>query len=88
MKNFFYKLCFFLILTLVPLNLNAEVLKKTEVYGNERIAIETVIVYGGIEKGKDYSQEDINDVKGIASSLGNLGIIYSDLGEISKAHDY
>ena len=62
MKNFFYKLCFFLILTLVPLNLNAEVLKKTEVYGNERIAIETVIVYGGIEKGKDYSQEDINDV--------------------------
>ena len=62
MKNFFYKLCFFLILTLVPLNLNDEVLKKTEVYGNERIAIETVIVYGGIEKGKDYSQEDINDV--------------------------
>ena len=62
MKNFFYKLYFFLILTLVPLNLNAEVLKKAEVYGNERIGIETIIVYGGIEKGKDYSQEDINDV--------------------------
>ena len=62
MKNFFYKLYFFLILALLPLKLNAEVLKKAEVYGNERIAIETVIVYGGIEKGKDYSQEDINNM--------------------------
>ena len=47
---------------LIPLKLNAEVLNKAEVSGNQRISIETIIVYGGIEKGKDYSPEDINNI--------------------------
>ena len=62
MKNFFYKIYLILILALFPIHLNAEVLKKTEVSGNERISVETIIVYGDIEKGKDYSQDDINNI--------------------------
>ena len=62
MKYFFYKLSFFLFMILIPLKLNAEVLNKAEVSGNQRISIETIIVYGGIEKGKDYSPEDINNI--------------------------
>ena len=62
MKNFIYKFYFILFLTLLPLKTNAEVLKKSEVYGNERISKETIIVYGEIKNGKDYSQEDLNEI--------------------------
>ena len=62
MKYNFYKILFLTLLLLFPFKVNSEVLKKTEVYGNERIAVETIVVYGGIEKGKNYSQEDINNI--------------------------
>ena len=62
MKYNFYKILFLTLLLLFSFKVNAEVLKKTEVYGNERIAVETIVVYGGIEKGKNYSQEDINNI--------------------------
>jgi len=38
----------------------AEKLNKIVILGNERISDETLIVYGEIEKNKDYSQEEIN----------------------------
>ena len=62
MRIILYKFCFFFILALAPFTLHAEILKKVEVYGNERIIKDTIIVYGEIEKGKDYSQEDINNI--------------------------
>ncbi len=62
MKKTFYKFCLFLILTFLPFNLQAEILKKVEVYGNERIVKETIIVYGDIKENKDYTQEDIDNI--------------------------
>ncbi len=62
MKENFYKLCLFLILALLSTNLHAEILKKVEVYGNERIVKETIIVYGDIKENKDYTQEDIDNI--------------------------
>ena len=46
----------------VFLNLSAEVLKKLEVKGNDRISSETVKVYGDITIGKDYSCPTINSI--------------------------
>ena len=46
----------------VFLNLSAEVLKKLEVKGNDRISSKTVKVYGDITIGKDYSASQINGV--------------------------
>ncbi len=62
MRIILYKFCFLLVLALAPFTVHAEILKKIEVYGNERIIKDTIIVYGEIEKGKDYSQEDINNI--------------------------
>ena len=62
MRNFVYKFCFFVILVFTNFDLNAEILKKIEVYGNERIVKETIVVYGEIEQGKDYSQDDIDNI--------------------------
>ena len=42
--------------------LNAEVIKKTIIDGNKRIADETIILYGDIQLGKDYSEADLNEV--------------------------
>ena len=41
-------------------NSNSEVVNKVEVSGNERISIETIIIYGDIELGKNYEGPDIN----------------------------
>ena len=43
-------------------SLQAEILKQIKISGNKRIAEETIFVYGEIKKGKDYSQEDINNI--------------------------
>ena len=43
-------------------NLNADILKKIEVNGNKRISQETIIVYGDIEKNRNYNQTDIDNV--------------------------
>jgi outer membrane protein insertion porin family len=44
------------------LNLSAEVIKKIEVEGNDRISAETIKVYGDINIGKDYSAIQINEI--------------------------
>ena len=43
-------------------NLSAEILKKVDIKGNDRISSETIKVYGDITKGKDYSNFDVNEI--------------------------
>ena len=51
-----------LIYLLLLNSLLAEVIKKIEINGNERISEETIKVYGEVTLGKDYSAIDINNV--------------------------
>ena len=62
MRKFIYKYSFLLIAFFSLFNANAESLKKVEIIGNERISNETIIVYGEIKKGKDYSLEEIDNI--------------------------
>ncbi len=62
MKNFFYKIIYIIFFSLLFSNANAEILRKIEVIGNERISKETIAVYGEIKAGKDYSSEDIDKI--------------------------
>ena len=39
---------------------NSEVINKIEVIGNERISLETIVVFGDISIGKDYDTSDVN----------------------------
>ena len=41
---------------------NSVIIKKVEVKNNNRISKETIITYGNIIIGKDYNQDDLNDV--------------------------
>tara|TARA_B100001123_G_scaffold450932_1_gene625215 strand:+ start:1404 stop:3647 length:2244 start_codon:yes stop_codon:yes gene_type:complete len=41
---------------------NAEIVKKIEIKGNERISKETILVFGDISIGKDYQTNDINSL--------------------------
>ena len=40
----------------------SEVINNIEVKNNNRITKETIISFGGIEFGKDYSQEQLNTI--------------------------
>ena len=42
--------------------LSAEIVKKIEIKGNERISKETILVFGDISIGKDYQTNDINSL--------------------------
>ena len=50
------------LLCLIFFNLHAEIVKKIEVKGNDRISIETIKVYGEITIGNDYSTFNVNEV--------------------------
>ena len=39
---------------------HAEIVKKVDVQGNERISKETILIYGDISIGKNYERSDIN----------------------------
>ncbi len=58
----FKKIFIFLILFFVFFynTSNAEVIKKVEIKGNERVSAETIIVFGDIEIGKNYESPDVN----------------------------
>jgi len=56
-KIFSFFLLFFL---LVVEKSFAEVVKKVEILGNNRISVETIKVFGDISVGKDYSIPDVN----------------------------
>jgi outer membrane protein insertion porin family len=55
----------FLVLTFIILNFTifnaySEIVKKVEVKGNQRISIETIVIFGDIEIGKNYDSADVN----------------------------
>ena len=56
-----YKYIFLFLLLFSP-NLFAEIVKKIEIKGNERISAETLKVYGELNLNKDYSTFDVNKV--------------------------
>ena len=41
---------------------NAEIIKKVEITGNDRISDETIVVYGDIKINDDYSRNDLNKI--------------------------
>ena len=59
-KNIFKLLCFFCFLCISNHSF-ADVLKKIEISGNNRISNETIKVYGDIQINKDYTEEGINN---------------------------
>ena len=59
MKFFFLSLLF---LSFMTLKSYSTIIQKVEVKNNNRISSETVITYGNIEIGKDYSQNDLNNI--------------------------
>ncbi len=58
-KKFLFFILFF---TLIISNSYAEIVKKIEVMGNERISKETIIVFADISLGKDYEKKDLNSI--------------------------
>ncbi len=59
MKYLFIILLFFKLTFTYALG---EVINNIEIKNNNRITKETIITFGGIELGKDYSQEQLNDI--------------------------
>ena len=43
-------------------NVFAEIVNKVDVKGNERISLETIIIFGDIEIGKDYNEFDVGQL--------------------------
>ena len=40
---------------------NAEIYKEIKVEGNERLAVETVIMFSGLKVGQDLTNDDLNN---------------------------
>ena len=61
MQNFKKILTVFVLIFLsISFKTQAEVVNEVEVGGNQRISLETIIVFGDITKGKNYESSDIN----------------------------
>ena len=61
MLNFKKNIIIFTFISLVLSSIsNAEVVKKIEIKGNERITLETIVVFGDINLGSDYKSSDLN----------------------------
>ena len=56
-KIFFVFILFFLAFSVKSY---AEIVNKVEVKGNERITLETIVIFGDIAIGQNYESEDIN----------------------------
>ena len=41
---------------------HAEIIKKIEISGNQRVSNETIAAYGDIDLNKDYSEQDVNTI--------------------------
>ena len=59
--NLIKKVFIFITLLLFFFNTNSysEVINKIDVIGNERISLETIVVFGDISIGKDYDTSDV-----------------------------
>ena len=51
-----------LFLLLSTFSLNAEIARNLKIIGNERVSDETIKVYGNIELGKNYKENDLNNI--------------------------
>ena len=58
-KNFVSIVLFIIFFSI---NTYAEVVKKIEIAGNDRVSKETIIVFGDILIGKDYKSSDVNQL--------------------------
>ena len=58
----FKKIFVVILLFFIFFNVNSysEVVNKVEVKGNDRISLETIIVFGDVSIGKNYERPDIN----------------------------
>ena len=56
-KIFFVFILLFLVFSVKSYS---EIVKKVEAKGNERISLETIVIFGDIEIGKNYESSDIN----------------------------
>ena len=50
------------IILLCAFRVNSEIIKDIEVINNERISKETILIFSKIEIGKDYTQNDLNEI--------------------------
>jgi len=41
---------------------HSEVVKKVEVVGNERVSLETIMIFGDIKRGDNYERDDVNEI--------------------------
>ncbi len=57
-----YLIIFLLFFKLIFTQALGEVINNIEIKNNNRITKETIITFGGIELGKDYSQQQLNDI--------------------------
>ena len=58
LKKSFIQIILFLVF--FTISSHAEIVKKVEITGNERISNETIIIFGDVTLGKDYKKSDIN----------------------------
>ena len=57
-----YLFIILIILKLAFSNAFGEIINNVQIKNNDRITKETIISFGGIELGKDYTQEQLNDI--------------------------
>ena len=57
-----YLFIFLLFFKFAFTNVFSEIINNIEIKNNNRITKETIITFGGIELGKDYSQKQLNDI--------------------------
>ena len=57
-----YLFIILLLLKFIFTNAFSEIINNIEIKNNNRITKETSITFGGIELGKDYSQQQLNDI--------------------------
>ena len=57
-----YLFVILLIFKLMFTHVAGEVINNVEIKNNNRITKETIITFGGIELGKDYSEQQLNEI--------------------------
>ena len=59
--NLYLKLLFLILITIVNFkSVNAEIIKKINIYGNERVTNETVLMFSNLEVGSSFDQDTLN----------------------------
>ena len=64
MKNkifFINKIIIFILISLtISLNAKSEIIKKIEIYGNERVSDQTIVIFSNLKVGDDIKTNDLN----------------------------